>query len=321
MSFNPATSCCCGTTLCCLAVKVAHTCQKAKADGCGSSPDGTQTLEYWKYLKFCVNSEDECSCALIDNPGSGNDPTETVIECHSTFRPDKKCENNVPPTGVCEEPAPKICPVWGCSPCGPIQLGCVLTPPDQDCPPVPDCPIDPCCNPTQKLCCCREIVSGCVTGAQCTTCTGPSSTGTGTNGTVCTEVQNCTGCTPDLGVYITTMCCATCNYVDIDGDGAWDVFFQDCQNMPTLVCCADCQTPGCTGAACIPPCSGGQPPPNLCPCPISPSVTPCSGFTSNYRYGTSQNSAENRYTTGYISDGNAYKLNTLFLFGYGYDHL
>lgn len=320
MTLNPTITCCCGKTLCCIAAKISHTCPKSRTEGCGSVPDGSQTLEYWRYFKFCVNTEDECNCSLID--GQGQEGADTVVQCTATFRPDKKCDGDTPPTGVCYEPSPSVCTVWECSPCGPIAVGCTLLPPGESCPPVPDCPIDPCCNPTPKLCCCRTLVNGCVSSASCISCTGPSSTGNGQNGTVCAEVQNCNGCTPDDGAFITTMCCATCMYVDLDGDGIFDDWFQDCGSMPTTVCCDACgpaSNPGCESTICVPPCSSGGSG-NLCPCPIQ-SVTPGCPSPFAPRYGTAGNSAEGRYNSGVVYDGAAYKLNTLFLFGYGYEHL
>jgi hypothetical protein len=75
---------------------------------------------------------------------------------------------------------------------------------------------------------------------------------------------------------------------------------------------------------CITPCGEQQPTKPICPCPLASGGAGCTStgiLGPNYGQGAF-NSPETRYTSGFVqTSSGSYELNTLLLFGYGYNNL
>ena len=353
-SYNPAIPCCCnkgGQNLCCLAVTLEQSCETAIIDeeNCTAASGPVQTLTYFKQIKTCASSYEECNCEILSTPentggfgqeggvgGFGQLPPGTrVVDCFATYYSDIKCDS--PEAAEACTGGDTVCTKYKCGPCQPVKDGCVIVSPGTPCPSIPDCPPDPCCEPPPtQLCCCRVIDGGCIVSANCTPCTEETSSGTGASGEICTFVSDCEGCNLDTGFHITTLCCPSCYYLDTDGDNVVDVYRNECVYYGTdpqlTTCCNDCRTYDpvtgditCESEACILPCGSGVSPPTMCPCPMAPTGYKCYALSAQttFKYGTVNNSAEGNFMSGMIYDPatKTYKQNRLFLFGYGYDKL
>lgn len=330
MGSTEAIPCCCKQELyqCCLSVVLSATCTTGTPnfDTCSVDSDPPTTIEYSRSVLTCAASEEECKrlCGSINVSdlgdlggsagGFGGVGQSAIVACEATFLGDKKCSDPDECSG-----GQSLCSQLACGPCEPYVNGCAVIEDGEPCPPTPgDCPKSPCCTPPpEKLCCCKTIVDGCISAAYCTTCTEESSDiSDGQNGTVCGFISSCDNCKATDGELLVSSCCSDSSAAD------------PCHDCGGQVCCTSCLPSGnplpCVFQKCVLPCGqSGQTPIPLCPCTIR-SRGPCSGFNSAQftNYGTYYNSAENRITSGFVqgSDG-SYNLNTLLLFGYGYNQL
>lgn len=332
MSSTEAIPCCCGGKkqyLCCLEVTATATCIKGSADeaNCSVSSGGEpETRTVTAKIRACAASEEECSKISPSSDiwcsdgtacnggegGLGNSPTITGVS--SVFYPGVECTGDEADEKCTSNKDSLPCQALACGPCGPYFAGCA----DSPCPPVPDCPKKPCCIPDQpKLCCFTTIDGGCIVSQSCEACNGATSSGTGTNGVLVAEVPDCSQCSSSSPQpkWVSTTCCTSC-----------DTYPEKC---PTGgVCCYDCVTfqgglATCDLQRCVTPCGEQQTTTPICSCPLASSGGPCPPGILGPNYGQGAfNSPETRYTSGFVqTSSGSYELNTLLLFGYGYNNL
>lgn len=330
MGFNEAIPCCCEKQkkVCCITATYERRCLSTNVGSgdCVDTPGPFEWLAYTTSWAECVDSQEECDNFAVSNPCG--DPLSCdirLVSATSEYFPDENCIGDEPQVSqdFCG-PRSYICQKFECGTCTAVPQNCTTVETPADCPPVPSCPPQPCCDPDpgDNFCCCITISGGCILSTSCGPGTCPPSSGNAQSGVFCYQTSSCVGCSNiSQGTFITTMCCATCQYLDVDGDGVADYFVQDCQGQPTGVCCSDCQTPNCAPAGCVRACPSAS---NICPCPVK-SIGGACVTQSNLRYGSSDTSAEGRYTSGFMLDKGSntpqYVPNSLFLFGYGYDRL
>lgn len=353
-SYNPAIPCCCGSSevgkkLCCISLTADWSCATLVPDpeNCAMIPGDPETLTMSTRVKYCVNTEAECTCDLLDDEnaerpgygglGEGGFGTDVgafepvVIECSAAFV-DISCyygSTEEPEDDPCRK-IQAVCDKFTCGPCGPTISGCTVVEVGNPCPPVPDCG-EPaaCCGPPPPgdLCCVRVLVDGCIASTSCEPCGdfGDSGTGDTNSGVVSRRIDNCDDCDPDSAVWIASACCASCGG-DLQ-DCAGPVINDCCCPIPGIgVSCAECLGGApCVTGACIKPCEQGGSAPSLplCPCPIRDFGWTCLAALSDPNNGTVSNFAEGDYFKGLIRDkiADTYKVNTLLLFGYGYEQL
>ena len=312
-------ACCCDNQLytCCLKLTMSMICQDSVVQGCAVIPVDAPPIEYFAYFNKCVELAADCNCDDIGNtlPGHVN---ATIIGCQAAFTGYECVGTQPPPVGPdVEECGPTVqpCQNYECGPCAYRPTGCTPATAETPCTPPPFCPPDPCCEPAPPtICCCATVVDGCIASNDCTFCPA----GAPAAGVYCTPVQDCSQCTPDVGISIYTPCCRSgpCGTAWNCSGPEWDL-----QGNP-VTCCSDCidssQNPTCQYEVCIMPCSTNPAPQlPLCPCDEPRVGGPCSLFTGRLN----QDFAENRYTSGFVNTPNGYEINSIFLFGYGNNHL
>ena len=328
MGFNEAVPCCCDTTsVCCRTARFRKSCNTSVVDeaNCTFTLGDPETLEFDMHFIDCVATQDDCSCQNFNPQTYGG---YVMVSCSATFFPDQKCQNGQPPVprDFCgpEEPIP--CQDWACGPCSPRPNGCVLVPPGSSCPPTPSCVPEPCCEPPPpEMCCYYNTSTGCLAFLQCAPC------GQDFGSTVVSVPSPACDCAVN-GLYVATLCCPSCGW---DPNTNQPIYYHcDPQNAPnqpwlwgTQCCygptgCANGSWPPnqtCVREGCINTCPA--PPLPICPCDGLYVINTCGNFNFSTTYAGTETSAEGRVQTGVFNDGTGYKLNTLFLFGYGYEHL
>lgn len=331
MSVNPAIPCCCGgkpSFVCCKTFTMTLTCEKEATDAanCTTVPDGSETVEFTYKQASCVASEEECVCREGETPIGG--PGFSVTACTAEFT-GVECENNQVPADFqgCKSEEDPPCCKFDCGPCGRKKAGISAAP----CPPPPPCEDEECCEPPPPvLCCCVEYFEDCVSKS-CQSCSQPIPSN-------CFTVTTCDQCTNPDSVLIVSPCCSSLVCEACGGPGAADG--HKCYDLcgPGGVCCWDCVTydasgPTCTTAKCLLPCPDTIP--NQLPlCNCGPVVvsSPCisglvgSGGLNETSAGTGPDNKlgtliENSLEKGLIRTETGVNLNTLFLFGYGYNNL
>ena len=318
-------ACCCDNQLytCCLRLTMSMICQDSVVQGCAVIPVDAPPIEYFAYVSKCVERAEDCNCEDIGNtlPGHVN---ATIIGCSASFTGYECVGTQPPPVGPDspEECGPNIlpCQAYECGPCSYRPTGCTPGVAGTPCPPPPTCIPDPCCEPAPPtMCCCATVAGGCIVSNECVACPA----GAAGAGVSCTEIQDCSLCTNNVGIWIATQCCPSC----LDPFCRdWDVPVGTTPE-PTLLCgCGDgdCSFGSqegqktCTMRQCLMPCpSTPIPDLPLCPCEEPIVIGICGTFTGRL----DQDFAEDRYTSGFINTPNGYEINPLFLFGYGNNHL
>jgi len=344
MSTNPAIPCCCISPkfVCCKTYAVALTCPVEQiGDDCdvisGVPPEVKCEYEY--KIVSCVDSEEECVCEEISEQevtgtggfGSGGGgggmggssggfpPGHTISACISAVFHNIKCENNQPPNDreICKNDKNRPCCKKECGPCGPMAAGCA-----DDCPP-PNCEEQECCEPPPPtLCCCSTIEGGECSVKTCGPCPPDPIPPN------CYQVPACDQCTDgpdDCTFYQSALCCPT-EFCCCNPEATCD-----CCDGSIPACC-ECEEPGCVRFKCICPCGSGPPSgPPLCMGCGQPTANPAGclalglqtemqhpGNKFEDNFGTF---VENSIEKGLIKTKTDVKLNTLFLFGYGYKNL
>lgn len=357
MSSSSGIPCCCKNAkfLCCLTLDMEATCTTATVSDCSVVPGPPQTIAYTTKYKKWVNSREECNCDHLSDVGrcagswcdercgqsldcnscacggcpdcanggggfgSGQDK---VVGCSATFHENITEDGESADNACSNANTNKICVNTACGPCGRYVSGCSVVGPDEDCPPGPTgCTPQECCDGGPKeLCCCRTVENSCISSVACGECASMNCSGSNQHKS---SVTSCGECSVEPGapcLYITGVCCPSC-----DNGGCYD-------GSPCPCTCATKGSngePTCAVSKCVCPCgvdTGGLP---LCGCPIESITEGCpsqlTGYGVNYAnldYGNNLNSAEGRYTSGIVVDKNGVsQLNTLFLFGYGYNNL
>jgi hypothetical protein len=232
-----------------------------------------------------------CEAVWTDEPCVPGPYTAYVLE--GFVRPDQW----VPPEDYeCDdgcEPKPPRCIKWGCSSCGPMQVGCGPEPevPDPDDPVDPDDPPeDPCTPPAAcaeaacclppppEFCCCTNYVQGpeclCLAGYEqhwcsetsrelCEIADQGSDNPPQAGDTQCWAVSSCDEClneppghNPCIGVLTYSACSASCCPCGID----------NCQQSICYPTMPGCDWPCCFNYPNNPLCCTGYPPEGNC-CP------------------------------------------------------
>lgn len=329
MGSTEAIPCCCQKKqyLCCLDVTATYPCSKAVPDNenCTVNTGGQPEFRTLKArIQACAATEEECQALQADPQiwckdqgqgmgcGGGVGDGQIIIDSKTaTFYPGVEC-TGPEADAKCSSSKDSIpCLKMSCGPCGPYFDGCADADSNGNCPPVPDCPQQPCCGQNPSLCCFTTITNGCISSQYCGPCGDSKTSGDANSGEVVTKIQDCSSCKSDViePKVISTACCSSC---------ALNGSYEDPYCVEAgLVCCYTCSTEvPCIYNKCVYPCGQPQDPRPLCPCPLAGSSSGPCGTLFEF------NSAENRYTSGFVkTNSGAYQLDTLFLFGYGYNQL
>lgn len=333
MGFNEAVPCCCNeTAVCCRQVTFQRFCATSTLDeaNCTFVTGEPDTASFTVNLISCVAQESDCNCDGFYGDTYGGGYIQTA--CTATYFANVKCQNGQPPVGAdfCGPSEEPPCQRWACAPCGPRPDGCASGTPG-GCPPVPDCPLQPCCEPPPPdMCCYYETSGNCLAPLGCLPCDqdfGPT--------VIQTHTQDCAEC-GQQALLLATTCCSSCGWDPItnlyeynhcnpqDSPDRPDLWGKPCCNGPGPLPdgCANGQSSipqTCTAYGCFGLCPSVNPP--LCPCGNITVIGPCGNLTFAPSYSTFERSSEGRLETGIFNDGTGFKLDTLFLFGYGYNHL
>jgi hypothetical protein len=312
MSANSAIPCCCTqpSFICCKTYTTSITCLKEITVGCDVFPDGYATIESTRKVVSCVFSEEDCVCEDGEIPPN-NPPNTIVVKCEAEFI-GERCENNQVPDDFqgCKSENPPPCCISDCGPCGPKGAGASAGP----CPPTPYCEEQPCCNPPPPpICCCVSFTEN--ENCAIRECIGPCPIVIPDN---CYTVSSCSDCENNIyGIWVWTACCASypCTVCGADDDHACgDPVCLD----PASICCDDCVSGDCVMGKCIGPCPNPVAQLPLCPC-MGPFIGGlCVPAFPATKYG---DLIENSIEKGLIKTKTGVNLNTLFLFGYGYNNL
>ena len=322
--------CCCGENLypCCVTCDFEAPCTTGGGLTCvGYNPtvEGPP-VHVKRIVRTCAKSVEDCVERGRTICGMAVAPTVS-------FNTEIPCVDGAWPEDLetCVEECNHFCNQYGCVECGSEAIGCIAVPCTEACVP-PNCPPEECCSPPpQDLCCCITIEGGLTVSWSCSagSCTAPDPDEqlATADGTHCFPVTSCAGCDcADTAPGVVLTCniggCGCCCGPGGVFQGDWD--------LGGGLTCGQWYPSGCNCLA-TDPCLGGAYCTNLEP-PYSPFCTgdncyftvdgTCSCTPGLIAPFNSAQFAEGNLTKGLIVDKTGtMQFNSVFLFGYGEQHL